>query len=181
MATYRSNAAEYIKQSLSMWEVAERYDFLPNRSGNILCPFHSERTPSLKIYKEPGRGFCCYGCGAAGSIIDFVMRLFSIDFRAACVRINYDFGLGLSLDGRPDPHAAAKLARDRREKKRERERLATQIKALCAEHRRLWFIIQAKAPKNDSEVPDPEWVKALCRVEYVAYQIEELQKQEARR
>ena len=164
-----------------MLEVAGEYGFRPNRSGNILCPFHSERTPSLKVYSEPGRGFCCYGCGASGSVIDFVMFLFEIDFRAACVRINCDFGLGLTLDGSPDPHAAAEFARKRREKEKAKAARWNRLKALCAEHRRLWFIIQAKAPKNDSEVPDPEWVKALCRVEYVAYQIEELQKQEARR
>jgi hypothetical protein len=108
------------------------------------------------------------------------MRLFSIDFRAACVRINYDFGLGLSLDGRPDPHAAAKLARDRREKKRERERLATQIKALCAEHRRLWEAF-CKGPSNPDESPSPAWMEAAHKIGYVEYQIEELQKQEARR
>jgi len=94
--------ADAIKRALSMDAVARYYGYQPNRAGNILCPFHSERTPSLKIYNEPGRGFCCYGCNASGSVIDFVMMLLGIPYSAAVVRLNADFHLGLSNE-RPNP------------------------------------------------------------------------------
>ena len=44
--------------------------------GKIACPFHHEdRTPSLHVYREPERGWYCYGCGRGGSIYDFAAAL----------------------------------------------------------------------------------------------------------
>lgn len=38
-----------------------------------LCPFHDEKTPSFTV--RPDKGFFkCFGCGAFGNVIDFVMR-----------------------------------------------------------------------------------------------------------
>jgi hypothetical protein len=34
----------------------------PNREGKIACPFHEDRTPSLHAYKNPERGWSCFGC-----------------------------------------------------------------------------------------------------------------------
>lgn len=39
------------------------------------CPFHQEKTPSMVVYDDHAKGFCCFGCQASGSVIDFVMRL----------------------------------------------------------------------------------------------------------
>lgn len=40
------------------------------RSGKVCCPFHEDRTPSLHVYDDPGRGWYCFGCGRGGSIYD---------------------------------------------------------------------------------------------------------------
>lgn len=37
----------------------------------LLCIFHAEKTPSLWL--RPSGMFYCYGCGAAGDVVDFVM------------------------------------------------------------------------------------------------------------
>lgn len=47
--------------------------------GFIKCPFHEEKTPSCKIYKVKNN-FHCFGCGAHGDIIDFVMKLHALEF-----------------------------------------------------------------------------------------------------
>lgn len=47
-----------------------------------LCPFHEERTPSLKINTDMNT-FHCFGCKAHGDVIDFVMRFDGLDFRTA--------------------------------------------------------------------------------------------------
>ncbi|MFV0412668.1 MAG: DNA primase, partial [Oscillospiraceae bacterium] len=42
-------------------------------------PFHNEKTPSFSVYPETN-SFYCFGCGAAGSAIDFVKRIQNLDF-----------------------------------------------------------------------------------------------------
>jgi CHC2 zinc finger len=37
------------------------------RSGKLRCLFHDDRSPSLHVYREPGRGWYCFGCGRGGS------------------------------------------------------------------------------------------------------------------
>lgn len=87
--------ADSIKKSVTMPQAVEYYGFTPNRAGYIHCPFHSgDNQGSLKVYDGQG-GFCCFGCGAKGSVIDFVMKLNSISFLAACERLNDDFNLGI--------------------------------------------------------------------------------------
>lgn len=39
----------------------------------IRCPFHMEKTPSCVLF--PTGGFKCYGCGANGNSIDFILKL----------------------------------------------------------------------------------------------------------
>ena len=78
--------ASDIRSMLTAQQVAEHYGFEVNRSGFMKCPFHTgDRTASLKLY-DGESGFHCFGCGAHGSIIDFVMRLFDLNFRQAVSR-----------------------------------------------------------------------------------------------
>lgn len=51
------------------------------RSGKIACPFHNDRTPSLHVYPEPGRGWYCFGCGRGGSVYDFGAQLWDLPAR----------------------------------------------------------------------------------------------------
>ncbi|UZK64641.1 DUF7146 domain-containing protein [Sphingomonas sp. M1-B02] len=44
------------------------------REWKACCPFHADRTPSFTIYAGDRR-FMCFGCGAEGDVLDFVMRL----------------------------------------------------------------------------------------------------------
>jgi DNA primase len=47
-----------------------------------LCPFHNERTPSFSVNAEK-QIFHCFGCGAGGNVISFVMRIENYDFTEA--------------------------------------------------------------------------------------------------
>jgi hypothetical protein len=49
------------------------------RSGKIHCPFHEDRTPSLHVYDDPGRGWYCFGCGRGGTIYDLASLLWQQD------------------------------------------------------------------------------------------------------
>jgi putative DNA primase/helicase len=45
-----------------------------------LCPFHAERTPSFCVYEDH---FHCFGCGACGDLIDWLMRTRQLTFGEA--------------------------------------------------------------------------------------------------
>ena len=89
-----------ITSKINMEDVFAEYGFTPNRAGFITCPFHSEKTASLKMYANKQK-FKCFGCGEGGSVIDFVMKLFNLTFMQAVVKINNDFNIGLSLNSKP--------------------------------------------------------------------------------
>lgn len=85
-------ASHVIRDSVSAQEIAARYGYQPNRGGYIPCPFHSEKTASLKLHKS---GWYCYGCGKGGSVIDFVMLHESYTFQQAVKAIDENMHLGL--------------------------------------------------------------------------------------
>lgn len=96
-----------VREALDMGAVARFYGYEPNRAGFIRCPFHADKTASLKLY--PGaRGWHCFGCNRGGSVIDFVALTQGIPPLEAVRRLNEDFLLGLPVDG-------AQTAADRKE------------------------------------------------------------------
>lgn len=90
-------SADRLKALICIEDTIKKYGYEPNRAGFIICPFHNENTPSLKLYPE-SQSWYCFGCGEGGSIIDFVMKLYDLDFKAACQRLAYDFGLSYELE-----------------------------------------------------------------------------------
>ncbi len=46
------------------------------------CPFHSEKTPSCTVFTD-SQNFYCFGCGAGGDVINFVMGIENVDFPEA--------------------------------------------------------------------------------------------------
>ena len=161
--------AEQIKQMVTMKKVAEFYGFNPNRAGYICCPFHGEDTPSLKIYSD-NRGWYCFGCNRGGDVIDFVRSLYNLDFPAACKKLNDDFALGLSIDGKRDYYAERK-ARDKirlqqiakQEEEQWRQKMSN---LLCNIHREMWHAIQSGNTEN------PLFFQALQNIGQVNYYID---------
>lgn len=47
------------------------------REWKACCPFHTDRMPSFTIYADDSR-FMCFGCGAEGDVLDFIMRLHGV-------------------------------------------------------------------------------------------------------
>ena len=43
------------------------------------CPFHSERTPSFTVFTAT-KSFYCFGCGAGGDVVSFIMRAENVDY-----------------------------------------------------------------------------------------------------
>ncbi|MBV1777402.1 toprim domain-containing protein [Burkholderiaceae bacterium DAT-1] len=56
------------------------------------CPFHDDSTPSLIV--TPAKNlYHCFGCGAAGGPIDWLMQRHKLSFRAAIERLRSELGL----------------------------------------------------------------------------------------
>ncbi len=59
-----------------------------------LCPFHNEKTPSFYVVEDKGF-FHCFGCGAHGDAIGFLMRDSNLDFIEAVERLAGEAGLAV--------------------------------------------------------------------------------------
>ena len=62
------------------------------REHSGLCPFHSEKTPSFTVSEDKGF-YHCFGCGAHGDVIGFVMRSEGLSFPEAVERLAGEAGL----------------------------------------------------------------------------------------
>ena len=78
-----------IKQLLNIKEAVKAYG-VDIKHDKALCPFHNEKTPSM-TFKD--NKFKCFGCGAGGSVIDFVTLLFGLKPLEAARKLDNDFGL----------------------------------------------------------------------------------------
>ena len=161
MENSHSSIASQIKQLLTMQAVAERYGFTPNWSGYIQCPFHQgDHHASLKIYPDSG-GWHCFGCGAGGTVIDFVMRLFDISFPQACLRLNTDFNLGL-VRGETKVSRSAILEARRREAERKAAQEA-EYREKAREYRYWWDASKYFRPVSPGAI-HPLYAEAVCRL-----------------
>lgn len=70
-----------LKLRSDITEIASSYVNLKRHGRNMvgLCPFHGEKTPSFNIYTENG-SFYCFGCGAGGDVITFIMKIENLDY-----------------------------------------------------------------------------------------------------
>lgn len=93
---WKQNIWQEIRQRVSCLDVAPLYGYHPNSGGFIPCPFHNERTGSLKLYPGDG-GYHCFGCGAHGDVIDFVSRVTGLSRVDAARELDRQYSLGLEF------------------------------------------------------------------------------------
>lgn len=53
------------------------------RSRKVRCPLHDDRTASLHVYREPGRGWFCFGCRRGGTAYDLAGAMWKVETRGA--------------------------------------------------------------------------------------------------
>ena len=163
-----------IRRLLTAQQVAGFYGFQINRSGFMKCPFHSnDNTASLKLYDGEG-GFHCFACGAHGSVIDFVMLLFDLNFRQAVLRIDADFHLGLT-SSRPDRAARSAALEARREERRHKEQAEKNFR-LMAQELHYWQEVRdtfQPVRQGDEVFYHPLYVEAVKRLPYIEYWLDD--------
>ena len=90
-----------IRRQARFAKILDHYGFKTVGTGEqrfILCPFHSESTPSCSVHLAKGL-FHCFGCGAAGSIFDFVAMMERCELRAAAEVVANLFPLSEQRNG----------------------------------------------------------------------------------
>jgi len=95
MARLSDSEVTKLKTDISLLRLVESQGYQTKKQGNdyvMLCPFHEEDTPSMVISPKNNL-FHCFGCGAAGSVIDWVMKTRGVSFRLACEILQEDAGL----------------------------------------------------------------------------------------
>jgi DNA primase len=93
----RDEDVAMVRERTSIVDVVSEYITLrPAGGGNVkgLCPFHDEKTPSFNVAGHKGVYFC-YGCGAGGDSITFVMNQEHLSFVEAVERLAGKAGVQL--------------------------------------------------------------------------------------
>jgi DNA primase len=89
---------DQIKEKLSIKDVLANYGITINKNQHINCPFHDDKTPSMKVYEETNTVYCFSGnCKTHDSsldVIEFVMQKESCTKRQAILKcksmLNYE-------------------------------------------------------------------------------------------
>ena len=126
------NVFEAVKQSVTTRQAAEHYGIHVGRNGMACCPFHNDKTPSMKL----DRRYHCFGCGADGDVIDFAAALYGLGKKEAAVQLAQDFGLSYE-DWKPP--GKAKKPKPRQKSPEEQFQEAKKEISFAYSYSRLYF------------------------------------------
>ena len=158
------NVFEAVKQSVTTRQAAEHYGIRVNRNGMACCPFHNDKTPSMKLDKR----FHCFGCGADGDVIDFVAALYGLGKKEAAAQLASDFGLAYE-DWKPPGRARKPKPRQKSPEEQFREAKAHCFRVL-ADYLHLLRVWKTDyAPHSPEEAFHPRFVEALQKQAHVEY------------
>ena len=149
------NLFETVKAAVTSRMAAERYGLPIQQGGMVCCPFHADRTPSMKLNEDY---FYCFGCGATGDVIDLAARLFDLSKYEAVQKLAADFGISGEK-----PSVLAKLKRGKTQAEAERH---------CFRVLRDYFGIlqdwkEHCAPQSPEDPIDPRYAEACHMLERI--------------
>lgn len=147
---------EQIKESVSMREAVERYGIHINRRGFCKCPFHTEKTASMKIYND---SFYCFGCEKSGDIFTFVQNIENCDFKTAFHILGGDYSHNDNL-------ANVRILRNQKRKETKQIKLEKLKKEIDETYRDLHFFMKGEQlfePYSDN------WCYCVKDIEYLRY------------
>lgn len=157
----RMNIFEEVKAAVDINTAAEYYG-LNVRKDTALCPFHNEKTASMKLYHDH---FYCFGCEEHGDVIKLTGKLLGLSPIKSARRLATDFNIPIHDDLihrsqiRSPPH---KIIPYREQENRAYRLLSEYCKYLEGCRTRY-------APHSPEERPHPLFVTALCELEMFRY------------
>ena len=104
MSSYPSSSRiprEFITELLNRIDIISLIaDLLPTplkKAGSnytSICPFHEEKSPSFSVSASK-QFYYCFGCGASGNAISFIMEYEKLDFRETVSKLAQQAGLSI--------------------------------------------------------------------------------------
>ena len=148
-----------LKARITIPQAAAYYGVRIGRNGMCCCPFHPDKTPSMKINETY---YYCFGCHATGDVIDFAAKLFDLSPLEAAHRLATDFG----IDPNTPVSAAVALPRIRQEEsQREREGHCASV---LIEYERL---LKSRQQRFAPVQPSDEWVNRFVSASHALPQV----------
>ena len=140
------NVFEVVKENVTARQAAEAYGLKVGRTGMACCPFHSDKSPSMKLDER----YYCFGCGVTGD----------------AVNLAEDFGL--NYDSRQKPSVRPRIREPTPEQKYQKEenhcyKVLTDYFHLLREWEKKY------APKQPDEEWNPLFAEALHKKNYIEY------------
>ena len=154
------NLYKQIKNQLTPKHVTERYGPPIHRGNMICCPFHDDRTPSMKLYDDH---FYCFGCQKSGDVIDLAAQLLRLTNYEVAKLLSADFGITDEVPTQPVRTTPYEHSRQFHEDEQECYlALLDYFKLL-----KLWE--QKYQPTSQIATPDPRFIEACQMKSYVEY------------
>lgn len=116
-----------VLQRASITEVVGGVVQLKRQGSNLvgLCPFHSEKGPSFHVRENVG-SYHCFGCGASGNTISFVMKSRGVTFPEAVEELAARYNIPVIREGGDKPRNVDDTA--------EKKALLFRVQALAADY-----------------------------------------------
>lgn len=103
MALYTKESLDLLRQRINLIEALSPHIDLKRAGASYkaLCPFHDEKTPSF-VVQNGDTHYHCFGCGAHGDAIQFLMSYLKMNFSAAVQTLAEKFHVHLQTIDKPD-------------------------------------------------------------------------------
>ncbi len=110
---YSDEIIEEVRSRNDIVDVVGQYVHLQKKGANYfgLCPFHNEKSGSFSVSPHK-QMFYCFGCGAGGNVISFLMKYDNLTFQEAIKSLAERAGVKLPDE---DDSPAAKAFRDKKQ------------------------------------------------------------------
>lgn len=156
------NVFEATKGNVTARQAAEAYGLKVGRTGMACCPFHSDKSPSMKLDER----YYCFGCGVTGDAVDLTAKLFGIGLKDAAIKLANDFGI--RYDSKQKPSIRHKIREPTPEQKiRQEENYCFQVLSDYFYLLRDWE--KRYAPQQPEDEWHPLFAESLQRKSYIEY------------
>lgn len=163
-----SRLFQTVKAAVTARQAAEMYGLKAGRNSLTCCPFHQDKTPSMKVDDR----YYCFGCGVTGDAVDLTVQLLGLSPKDAALRLAADFGIEIDEKAKPN---AFHPYRPRADPQKELQKWFDHAWGVLLEYRSLLRDWEKRyAPQSMDEEWHPLFCEALDKKDYIDYLLDEL-------